>query len=261
MRALTCRQWRKPVTPFVTRHREFACRCAGCGIMCAPPQTDAGTPLSRNVHAMALYLKGFQALSYQRPQGLFAGLFGLVISQGALMNMFKRSAGPFAAKAGLAKALLRQADIVASDETGVRIEGANSYHWVFRCDKAVVHTPEFSRAASVVHAMMDGHRPQVWISDRCSAQQNHAVRHQTCLAHLARNIAFAHEHGTDRLPSRLLLWFGKVFGLARDITKFARSAIIAGRKALEKALDGILAAASSCELAKALQAKIARARS
>jgi hypothetical protein len=84
---------------------------------------------------------------------------------------------PFAAKADAAKTLLRQADIVASDERGVRIEGANSYHWVFRCDKAVVHTPDFTRAASVVHAMMDGHRPQVWISDRYSAQQNHAPQH------------------------------------------------------------------------------------
>ena len=249
-----------PVQPFVTRHRQFACRCAGCGVMCAPPQTDAGTPFSRNIHAMALYLKGFQALSYERLQGLFADLFGLVISQGALMNMFKRSARPFAAKAGLAKALLRQAKIVASDETGVRIEGTNSYHWVFRCEKAVVHTPDFTRAASVVHAIMDGHRPQVWISDRYSAQQNHAVQHQTCLAHLARNTAFAHEHGTDRVPSRLQLWFGKVFDLANNITKFARSTIIARRKALEKALGGILATASSCELAKALQAKIARAR-
>ena len=36
-----------PVRPFVTRHREFACRCAGCGIMCAPPQSGAGTPFRR----------------------------------------------------------------------------------------------------------------------------------------------------------------------------------------------------------------------
>jgi transposase len=162
-----------------------------------------GHAVQPQYHAMALYLKGFQALSYERLQGLFADLFGLVISQGALVNMFKRSAVPFAAKAGAAKTLLRQAKIVASEETGVRIEGANSYHWVFRCEKAVVHTPEFTRAASVVRAMMDGHRPQVWISDRYSAQQNHAMQHQTCLAHLARNTAYAHELGTDRLPSRL----------------------------------------------------------
>jgi len=39
--------------------------------------------------------------------------------------------------------------------------------------------------------MMDGHVPAVWISDRYSAQQKHGERHQTCLAHLARDTAFA----------------------------------------------------------------------
>lgn len=28
--------------------------------------------------------------------------------------------------------------MVASDETAVRIEGFNAYHWVFRCKQAVV---------------------------------------------------------------------------------------------------------------------------
>jgi transposase len=36
---------------------------------------------------------------------------------------------------------LRWAAVVASDETGVGIEGSNAYHWVFRSDEAVVITP------------------------------------------------------------------------------------------------------------------------
>jgi transposase len=52
----------------------------------------------------------------------------------------------------------------------------------------VVHQPDYSRAARVVDETMGGHRPQVWISDRYSAQQSHGERHQTCLAHLAREI-------------------------------------------------------------------------
>jgi transposase len=64
---------------------------------------------------------------------------------------------------------------------------------------------------------MDGHEPEVWISDRYSAQQKHGAAHQTCLAHLARDTAFALEHGSDDLPLRFKLWFGKAFDLARDI--------------------------------------------
>ena len=47
---------------------------------------------------------------------------------------------------------------------------------------------------------MDGHRPDVWCSDRFSAQQGHCAAHQTCLAHLARDVAYAEQAGEDALP-------------------------------------------------------------
>src|SRR5208282_3634961 len=127
----------------------------------------------------AIYLKGFQALSYERLRGMFRDAFGLDVSEGALTNMFVRSHAGFEVEASKAKAILRAAKVVASDETGVRIEGTNSYHWVFHCRDAVVHQPDYSRAARVVDEIMDGHVPEVWISDRYSAQQKHGERHQT----------------------------------------------------------------------------------
>ena len=91
--------------------------------------------------------------------------------------------------------------MVASDETGVRIEGSNAYHWVFHSMQAVVHTASPTRGAIVVREMMDGHRPAVWISDRYTAQQGHAAEHQTCLAHLARDIAYVVEISDDPYSS------------------------------------------------------------
>ena len=124
------------------------------------------------------------------------------------MNMFIRSHPRFEIEAEKAKAIVRAAQVVTSDETGVRIEGTNSYHWVFHCKDAVVHKPDYS-LARVVDEMMAGHKPTVWISDRYSAQQKHGERHQTCLAHLARDTAFALEHGSDDLPFRFKLWLEK----------------------------------------------------
>jgi len=142
----------------------------------------------------------------------------------------------------------------------VRIEGTNSYHWVFHCKDAVVHQPDYSRAARVAAEMMDGHEPKVWISDRYAAQQNHGAAHQTCLAHLARDTAYALEHGSDDLPQRFKLWFGRAFDLAADIADFAASTIASKKRALENQLADILGAATECELARKLQAKIARAQ-
>jgi transposase len=40
---------------------------------------------------------------------------------------------------------------------------------VFRCEEAVVHHAAPTRGACVVHEIMDGHRPDVWLSDYYSA--------------------------------------------------------------------------------------------
>jgi transposase len=251
-----------PLKPYVIRHRRFACRCAHCGVAAkaAAPGVATSTPFGPRIHALAIYLKGFQALSYERLRGLLGDIFGLSVSEGALMNMFIRSHPRFEIEADKAKAILRAAKVVASDETGVRIEGTNSYHWVFHGKDAVVHQPDYSRAARVAEEMMAGHAPKVWISDRYSAQQGHGERHQTCLAHLARDAAFALEHGSDDWPFRFKLWLAAAFDLARDITGFAASTLTRKRRDLEKRLEALLASPTACDLARELQAKIGRAR-
>src|SRR4051794_17033114 len=129
------------VKPEIERHRRLAVRCPVCGtrVVAAVPSAARGTPFGPRLHAVATYLKTFQALSYERLQAALADLFGLTISQGGLMNLLRRAQGRFQAPREDAVAALRRAAVVASDETGVRIEGANAYHWVFRCQDAVVH--------------------------------------------------------------------------------------------------------------------------
>jgi transposase len=250
------------VAPLVTQHRRLAVRCRACGtrVVAPVPQAAKGTPFGPRVHAVATYLKTFQTLSYERLQSTFADLFGLTVSQGGLMTMLHRAQGAFAAERDRAVAALRRARVIACDETGVRIEGSNAYHWVFRCSEAVVHHASPTRGAMVIRTMMDGHRPEVWCSDRYSAQQGHADVHQTCLAHLARDVAYADEASEDVLPSRLKLWLHRAFALAEDVATLATSTIARKRRALERSLDAILAAPTSCDLARDLQSKVRRAR-
>lgn len=249
------------IRPLVERHRRLAVRCPSCGMRVAAPLPDAakGTPFGARIHAIATYLKTFQALSYERLQGAFADLFGLTISQGGLMNMLRRAQEHFIDGRNDAVSDLRQANVVSSDETGVRIEGSNSYHWVFRCDRAVVHTAAPTRGAIVARTMMDGHRPNVWCSDRYAAQQGHADAQQACLAHLARDVAYALDNGEDFLPMRFKMWLQKAFGLAKDIGHLAPATIAARRRALDKTLGDMLAASTSCDFARVIQKKFARA--
>src|SRR5215212_8198353 len=250
------------VKPLVTQHRRLAVRCPTCGrrVVAPGPEAARGTPFGPRLHAVATYLKTYQALSYERLQGALSDLFGLTLSQGGLMNLLRRAQGCFAAGRSRAVADLRQAEVVASDETGVRIEGCNAYHWVFHSPQAVVHQAALTRGACVVREMMDGHRPAVWLSDRYTAQQGHGAAHQTCLAHLARDVAYAVEVSADPVPWRLQLWLQAVFALSDRVTDLAAATLSAKRRALERQLADILAVPSSCDLTRALQAKIGRAR-
>jgi transposase len=250
------------IAPLVTQHRRVGVHCPSCGtrVVARAPAEARGTPFGPRLHAVATYLKTFQALSYERLQAALSDLFGLTLSQGGLMNLLRRVQARFQPGREAAVTTLRRAEVVASDETGVRIEGSNAFHWVFRSEAAVVHQASPTRAASVVRAMMDGHRPMVWISDRYTAQQGHAAKHQTCLAHLARDVAYVVETSDDPVPFRLQLWLRSVFALAERVTNSAAATLAAKRRSLDRQLGAILTTPSRCDLTRDLQAKISRAR-
>jgi transposase len=249
------------IKPFVRRHRRLCVCCPHCSAKVNAPLPDAahGSPFGPRLHGLALYLKTFQAVSFARLEGMLADLFGVKVSQGALVNMLKRSHAPFEARKAEIVKDLRRADMVSSDETGIRIEGLNGYHWVFMSDRAIVHEAQLSRAAQVVRDVMGDHRPNIWLSDGYSAQQGHGHHHQTCLAHLARDVAYALEASDDMLPFRLKLWLDKVFALATGITTYAASTIKVKKRELINTLADILAARPTCEIAETIRAKLARA--
>lgn len=251
-----------PVKPITRRHRRIRCKCSTCGKSTKGPLPAAahGTPFGARIHALALYLKSNQLFSYERLQGAFADLFGLKLSQGALMNMFTRAAPVFATSRDSALTALRQANVVACDETGMRIEGRNGYQWVFCSEQAVVHTAGFSRAAQMVRDTMAGHRPEVWISDRYTGQQGHAPHHQTCLAHLDRKARFVAEHGDDLIGMRVQHWLDRAFRLARDIASLAAATAKSRKRALIRDLDAILTTATACPRAIDLIGQLRRAR-
>jgi transposase len=83
------------VAPSVTQYRLLAVRCPSCGerIVALVPEAARGAPCGPRPHAVATYLKTFQALSYERLQATLCDLFGLSLSQGGLMNLLRSAQG------------------------------------------------------------------------------------------------------------------------------------------------------------------------
>jgi transposase len=76
-------------------------------------------------------------VSYKRLTEVCEGLFGLTISQGAIANVLARTGEAFAAPAKQIAEEVRQAEVIASDETSARVAGKTWWQWTFGCATAV----------------------------------------------------------------------------------------------------------------------------
>lgn len=251
------------VAPVVTRVERYAgqCRCCG-GVTLAPvPEgLEPGTPFSVGIVALAMYLRFVHAISYRRLSRLLLELFGLAISEGALDAALRRGKPHFDAEVGAILARLRRARVVCSDETSVRVAGRTCWNWVFQNSDVVVHVIRASRGAGVVAAVLDGHRPALWVSDLYAAQQGHAEAWQVCLAHQLRDCAYAIEAGDAVFAPRIKALLLRAVVLARRRRDLAESTRREYRRRLDRALDAIMALTPTHRDGQRLRRRYARVR-
>ena len=165
----------------------------------APAGMPQGSPFGANLRAFVIYLRAVQGIPLARLSHVLRDLFGLDISEGALVNILAASAKPFAAQMERIKANLLAGTALACDETGLRVGKANWWLWVFHHGQSAVFVAAARRSKAVVAAFLGEWRPEFWISDRYSGQKGWATKaHQFCLAHLIRDVQYAIDEG-DRV--------------------------------------------------------------
>lgn len=252
-----------PIKPIVTRVERYAGHCRRCGGVTLAPVPDGleeGSPFGRGIVAAALYLRFVHAISYQRLARLFAHLFGLAISEGALDALFRRAKPGFDGEVAAILARLRRARLVGSDETGVRIDGRTAWNWVFQNDQVVIHVIRNSRAAAVVEEVMDGHRPVIWVSDLYGAQAGHAELWQICLAHQLRDCQYAIDAGDALFAPRMKALLLRAVVLARRRKDLAPTTRRAHKRRLEQALDAVIALQPANRHGRRLRQRYAKVR-
>lgn len=187
-----------PITPVVTRiHRHRGtCPCCRRGFSAPAPDGMApGSPFGPGLAALVLHLHVTQAISFERLVRLMDEVFGVTISEGAIANLLARAEAPMIVAAEKIAAQVRQAKVVASDETSARVMGKTWWQWVLLSSTAVSHVIADSRGAKVVTDFLQGAEPEVWVADRYAAQDGHAKQRQLCLAHLLRDTQYAIDEG------------------------------------------------------------------
>jgi len=196
-----------PIAAEITRVTLMGGVCPGCGKPFnaqAPAGLEPGSPFGPNLTALALHLRYTQGIGFERLSHLFSHVFGLDISEGALVDMIKASCGAFAQQAGrirqdlFAKGVFerrsregafgrstKRRSLMESDETTMRVGKKNWWLWVFHHADSALPTLKPSRGKIVIQEFLGGYRPDFWISDRYGAQMGWAEKDpQVCLAHL-----------------------------------------------------------------------------
>ena len=248
-----------PIRPVITRvHlRRGSCPCCGTRVTAAAPHDMApGSPFGPGIVALVSYLHVRHMVSYRRLVEMLEGLFGLTLSKGAIANMLARTATPFAAEAERIEAAVRQAPVIACDETSARVKGQTCWQWVFASASAVTHRIAGRRAAAVVADFLQGARPAVWVSDRYGAQSGHGQAHQLCLAHLLRDAQYAMDAGDQVLAPGFRHLLERALAIGRRREALAPSTRVVYRRDLERRLDRLLAchpsAPAGCKLKRAI---------
>ena len=186
------------IPPFMYTVREARCYevdCPTCGERqrgTYPAGFEAGQTFGARLEQVVLYLHHAHPLSYQRVQHIVRDLYGLDLSVGTLVNMVQRYAEVVHQAAEEIRQQVKQAAVVGSDETRVRIDGQNCWQWVFQTGQWVYMRIHQRRAGTVIDEVLQDATPEVWVSDLGSMQlDNPAGQLQVCLAHQVRDLQYA----------------------------------------------------------------------
>ena len=234
-----------PIAAEITRVTLMGGVCPGCGKPYkapAPEGLEPGSPFGPNLTALALHLRYTQGIGFERLSHLFSHVFGLDISEGALVNMIKASCGAFAQQVGRIREDLFAKGVMESDETTMRVGKKNWWLWVFHHADSALLTLKPSRGKIVIEEFLGGYRPDFWISDRYGAQMGWAEKdHQVCLAHLIRDAQYAIDAGDKVFAPGLKRLFAYACALGRRRERLKDSTLRAYLRKLEAKLDVLMA--------------------
>ena len=253
-----------PIRPEVTRVTLMGGRCPHCARAfkaAAPEDMAPGSPFGPTLRALALHLRFSQGIGFDRLQAVFRDVFGLRISQGALVNMARAAAAAFAAQAADLRERLRASPVLASDETGLRVAGKNGWFWVVHHGDSAVFRSAPSRARRVLEDLLGDHRPDFWISDRYGAQKGLATRgHQFCLAHLIRDAQYAVDAGDTGFAPGFLALLRRACRLGANRDRFSDRQLAACHRKFVKKLSELLQRPTTHPKGAKLQAAMAKGR-
>jgi len=224
-----------PVALFCTEHRAERKRCS-CGAETTgtfPKEATAPACYGPALRAYVCYLVTRQHLPVARVAELLHDTYGATISTATIISMVKEGAAMLEEFLTQVRDLLRDADVVHADETGLRVDAALAWvHAVSTPDLTLYHLDE-KRGTEAMDAMgVIEHLGGVLVHDGWAPYRKYDnVTHALCGAHILRELeAAASTEGQG--------WATDMAGLLSETWQLVLAAKAAGEGALS---DEVLA--------------------
>jgi transposase len=128
-----------------------------CGT--GPGRLGTRQPRWGSLQRLATSWRYAPAISYARLSALFAQVWGLHISEGALAHLFHGIKARLAHRVAEILTRLRRRRLICSDETRARVNGRNQWAGGFQNAEVCVPVIRPSRGQQVIQEGLGAHRP------------------------------------------------------------------------------------------------------
>lgn len=218
-----------PIVPIYEEYRQYACQCPRClqpQVADFPLGVNAPVQYGSSVESLVGYFSAYQYVPFLRLQNLFAQVFSLPLSQGTIGNILVRSAKKCQGVYQIIKEQIAQSEVVGSDETSAKVNGAKWWVWVWQNILNTFIVCSDNRGSEAIDSVWETGLPNaVLVSDRWAAQlKANAKGHQVCLAHLLRNLNFLEESEKHPFAAGFKQFITDVFDARRNLAKEKKTA-------------------------------------
>ena len=186
-----------PIAIEVTEHRRMKKTCPHCHKVNQggfPRHLVQQAQYGERIKAFSVYLQYYQMLPFDRTKELIYDLTGHQVATGSFSNFQKQCFEKLAPYEGEIRKLLLQSPILHADETGIRLDGKNSWVHVVSNKTMSLFGHHLKRGKEAMDDIgVLGAYKGTLVHDRFSSYFSYKCSHSLCNAHILRDLIYVEE--------------------------------------------------------------------
>jgi len=214
-----------PITPKYIEHRAYQCTCNRCGISTIgeiPHHLKVNIQYGKNIQAFVTYLSVYQLIPSRRLKKFLKDFANINMSEGTIFNILNSMSNKAGPVYNQIKEQLQKSKYVGGDETGVHIDKAKAWFWIFQNNVLTFIRASYSRGyQTVLDTFPEGFPVSVYVSDSLAAQLKiKSLAKQLCLAHLSRELKKFEEVFDSKWATQVKILFKKATDYKKQMQVF-----------------------------------------